>query len=424
MELKKEPKQKKPVVSPAIEIFINWLFEHYEFRMNELSLQPEYKLIGENEFTAIDDRVYNSIDIKACKAGFKSSMINKIRAIIISDQTPLVNEIKDYFNNLKNTKTTTIKDNIIIAPTIRQYFDMITLNDEKDKDIENYWNIFVRYMISCVNSALKIKHNDVMLMLSGAQGTMKTSYLNFLTPSNLGRSKYLISGHIDPILTNVNTSNALCEKFFINIDDQMEVIFGQAYNSMKAIISIDQVTSRKTYARFEKTRKRIANFLGSVNGAEFLTDSTNRRYFVIDIESIDKKYIKINMDKFWSEAYQLSKLIKPFEVYGKDTYKSIITIANDFVEESLEMILINDYFRTEQNETYNSRVFMTTGEILTKLQEFQSRNLFMYKISNELKRSNFTYTSKRMKRFVNPKKGYVLFIKNSEALNSFSKYVF
>ncbi len=422
--VKKEKTKKKnsPKMQIGIEIFINWLFEFYDFRINELTQREEYKVKGAEKWEQIDDRTLNSITLRASLEGFSNGIINKFRTIIKSDKVPMVNEIRLYFDKNKSKSKVSIDNGEITAPTIRKMFNMLQLQDAQDKDVEMYFNIFARYMIASVNSALKIKHNDVMLMLSGPQGTFKTSYLNYLTPSDLGKKKYLLTGHIIPELTNSNTANALCERFFINIDDQMEVIFGQAYNSMKAIISADQITSRRAYAVYGSTRTRIANFVGTVNGAEFLTDSTNRRYFVIDIEGIDKNYSKIDMNKFWKEAYELSKIINPYQVYGKAVYNEIIKIADSFVEESLELILINEYFKATPKDKHVVELFMTTGEVMRELQRNQPRTLHMYRISNELKRGNFTYKSNRVSRFPYPRKGYILYCRQTDQ-DIFGKYI-
>ncbi len=43
--------------------------------------------------------------------------------------------------------------------------------------------------------------------------------------------EFLICSHINPSLTDQNTSNFLTEKWFVNIDVQLETIFGKDFNS-------------------------------------------------------------------------------------------------------------------------------------------------------------------------------------------------
>lgn len=415
--------ERKTTGHSQIELFMDWIFSNFDFRINGLTYRVEFKVIGEKNYIELDDIKLNSMKILAEMQGFGKSFQDKLKRIIFSDYVPIVNEIKDYFENIKsNAQKIKITEKNIELPTVRKYFEMITLKNNQTYEIEQHYNIFVRFFIASVNSALRRKHNDVMLVLSGAQGTMKTSFLNHLTPVNLGKEKYLYVGHIEPNLKNSNTANALCERFFINVDDQLEVIFGKEYNNMKAIISIDQVTSRRAYAEFEKTRKRIANFVGSVNSAEFLTDNTNRRYFVLEIDKINPEYNKIDMDLFWAECYQASLQINPFEVYGKEIYNQIIKIAENFVESSIENILINKFFKNSKSDQYPSEIFMTTGEIFLELQKMHAQKLYKNAIANELKRLKFENYQKRTKRFEYPQRGYRLFCKSEDEVNRFNDY--
>lgn len=421
--LDESTEQRANIVNSQIEIYMNWLFSLYEFRINALTYRTEFKAIGEKSFTELDDIKLNSMKILAEMQGFGKSYQDKLKRIIYSDYVPVVNEIQDYFEKiLPKAIEVKLENDFIEMPTVRKYFNMLSLNLENQADIEQHYNIFARFCVASVNSVLKRKHNDVMMVLTGAQGTMKTSYLNHLTPSNLGKEKYLYVGHLEPSLKNSNTANALCERFFINIDDQLEVIFGKEYNNMKAIISIDQVTSRRAYAEFEKTRKRVANFIGSVNSTEFLTDNTNRRYFVMEIQKINPDYNKIDMDVFWAECYKATQLLNPYEVYGKPIYNQIIKIAENFVENNIENILVNKYFKNKDTDTHTEEIFLTTGEIIYELQKTHTQKLFRNNIINEIKRANFTIKSKRTKRFEYPVKGFVLYCTPNDRNSRFLEY--
>jgi hypothetical protein len=76
----------------------------------------------------------------------------------------------------------------------------------------------------------------------------KTTWLNKLCPDEM--KEFLICSHINPSLTDQNTANFLAEKWFVNVDDQLETIFGKDFNSMKAIITAPFVTNRKTWHRW------------------------------------------------------------------------------------------------------------------------------------------------------------------------------
>lgn len=405
-----------------IELFMNWLFSNYEFRINSLSLKAEFRELGSREeFRELDDAQFNTISILAEINGFSKSMVEKLNRILISHYVPQVNELKDFFSKVEVLgRAARIDNDYFYMPTVRDYFDCLVLSDESKKEL--LYMIFSRWVVACVNSALGIKHNDVMLILSGSQGIYKTSFLNNLVPRQL-RDKYLVSGHIEPSLTNQNTANFLCEKFIVNIDDQLEVIFGKEYNSMKAIISADRVTSRRVYAKFDRTRKRIANFVGSVNGNEFLTDNQNRRYFVIEISKIDPAYKNIDMDRFWAEAYQISLKTEPYQIYTRDIYHMINEISQSFVHSSIEQSLIMRFFSPEKTDDKNVKLFMSSGEIQLELQRFTGKQLSNVKIGIELRRLGYIRTIK----YNNDKKYsrycYILFTTMDHAYSYFRDYL-
>jgi len=405
-----------------IELFMNWLFSQYEFRLNMLSMKPEYRPLGDGDFRELDDQNYNTISILAEINGFSKSMVEKMNRIIMSNYVEQVNEIKDYFESIKPlARIFNIDITTFDMPTVRAYFDCLQLsNDLLDKEL--LYNIFARWAVASVNSALGIKHNDVMLILSGSQGLYKTSYLNNLVPNTLGKEKYLVTGHIEPTLTSHNTANYLCEKFIINIDDQLEVIFGKEYNSLKAIISIDRVTSRRVYAKFDRTRKRIANFVGSVNSNEFLIDNQNRRYFVIEISGIDPNYINIDMDRFWSEAYYLATKVNPYTVYDREIYMAINTISSHYTQSSIEQVLLTRFFSPEINDNKNVELFMTNGEIIMEIQRLTTKQLSQIRLANELKRLGFKRITKYSKEFGYSRWGYQLFTTDEYSMTYFKYY--
>lgn len=159
-----------------------------------------------------------------------------------------------------------------------------------------------KWLVASVATALGKGINHLCLILVGGQGVGKTSWLNNLCPKSM--REFLICSHINPSLTDQNTANFLAEKWFVNIDDQLETIFGKDFNSMKAIITAPFVTNRKTWHRFTKKRQRVCSFMGSVNSVKFLTDTENRRYLVFKTDNINFNH-NVAMEKVWAQALYL-----------------------------------------------------------------------------------------------------------------------
>ena len=79
----------------------------------------------------------------------------------------------------------------------------------------------------------------------------------------------------------------LAEKFLVNIDDQLDLIKDLRY--LKSMFTLDKVTNRKAFDKYNPNRARICSFVASVNSSEFLTDDQNRRYLVFSVKDIDFK---------------------------------------------------------------------------------------------------------------------------------------
>ncbi len=214
--------------------------------------------------------------------------------ILNSKLTKAYNPLKNYFNNLPvyDGKTDYIKE-LAATITIKDIVvDDVALTELRESYLK-------KWLVANAPTATGIGINHTCLILVGGQGSGKTTWLNKLCPIEM--KQFLVCSHLNPSLTDQNTANFLAEKWFVNIDDQSETIFGKDFNSMNAIITTPFVTNRKTWHKLTKTRPRICSFMGSVNNPKFLTDTENRRYLVISTDTINYNH-KIDLNKVWLQA--------------------------------------------------------------------------------------------------------------------------
>jgi len=233
-------------------------------------------------------------------------------------------------------------------------------------------------------------------VLVGGQRLYKTTWLNSLCPTSI--PDYRFVGHIEPSTSSGETPNLMAEKWFINIDDQLEVIFGRDFNSMKSVITIPEITYRKPYMPMAERRKRISNFMASVNSTSFLVDTENRRYMCFEVEMCNIDSMP-EMDEVWSEAYQLYTGGAQ-HWFEKEEYDMLNSINTDYSELTPEQEWLQICYRpaTEEEISRNQAENLTASEIRKKLQEVSNdKTLNHVRLGRAFKRLDFTKVSVRIK---------------------------
>lgn len=389
-EQEQEEEKKKVVRTAQIDQIKEYVMGNYAFRFNTITQTLEYRDnmgIGYKQFT---DKIKTDIVIQ-----LKQQMMKKPKEdlddLFNSSMIPEFNPIKEYFDNNPYKGD----------GYIDKLCNSIVLS-EPDKEIGGYAykvlfrSYFEKWLTACYLCSSGKLVNDVMLILIGAQGRFKTSFLNFLTPKRL--EDYRVCSHINPTLTDYNTSNFLAEKFFINVDDQMEMIFGKDYNSMKAIISAPDITNRKLYRASHQRRRRIANFCGSVNESRFLRDSNNRRYLCFAIIDIKPEYINIDMDAVWAEVKHKADSSRITYLFGKEDYKMIDLMNSSFEAPTEEAEALNTIFKPADSDAYTYMMQFT--EILQVLKEYTHNNqLRSYNLQTAMRKYGYITRSVKMRRF-------------------------
>lgn len=137
----------------------------------------------------------------------------------------------------------------------------------------------------------------MFLVLTGAQGVGKTTFIRSLVPSDL--SSYVHRGVIDD---KKDTIIKLRESF-LSINDELSTLRKTDIESLKARISEDKICVRKTYGRESEDKPRRVSYCGTTNEAEFLQDVTgNRRFLVFELKSVDRdKLYQVSIDGLWAQ---------------------------------------------------------------------------------------------------------------------------
>ncbi len=328
-----------------------YLEQRYEIRFNLLTLTPEIKGWDEDFFTPVDDRKLNTVWLEMQLDNLQCSdkVLEKIlKSFFITSYDPL----KEYFNTLP------IYDG---EDYIQQLADTIEISDIESNGVRlrSLWKPYLqKWLVASVANALEKGINQTCLILVSNQGKGKTTWLNKLCPS--GMKDYLSSGHIVPSMTDKNTINLLAEKWFVNIDDQLQTIFKKDFNTLKSIITAPFVSNRKAWAKLAKTRPRVCSFMGSVDTPEFLTDNQNRRYLVFATDKVNYTH-NVPMDKVWAQALHLFR--EDHSYWFSDSEILTLNKMNEYFRNaSLEEEWLSKLFEPCKN-TDPKVVFLMASEI-------------------------------------------------------------
>jgi predicted P-loop ATPase len=386
----KEIKKNKAKANPKrhyIQEYKDYLDLHYEFRRNVLTLEIEVRPIKDKKFKVLDESLLNSIWIDMQMDGYKCTDVLLMK-ILNSKLTNSYNPLRQYFENLPpyRGKVDYIKK---LAATIK-VMDLGSDNVHQ----QQLWEPYLRkWLVASAATANGLGVNHTCLILVGGQGAGKTTWLNRLCPEEM--KPFLVCSHINPSLTDQNTANYLAEKWFVNIDDQLETIFGKDFNSMKAIITAPFVTNRKTWHKLTKTRPRICSFMGSVNNPRFLTDTQNRRYIVFTTETVDYKH-KIDMNKVWAQALHLAQEKFPYW-FSHEELQELNKVNEIYRQLSPEEEWLMKLY--EPCERTNPKAqFLMPSEILSKLNAWSGMKLSIRRLAIAMEKLGFGETiSKRIK---------------------------
>lgn len=362
----------------------SFLRGEFDFRFNTVKSRTEYKEKGSDKpFSVLTKFDINSIRrILDSKGGIYTSPDN-IRNILESNFAPKVNPIQEYFQQLPVYSS---KDD---TSPIAELTKCVTVKNS------NNWNRYLlKWLVAVVANAMDDAgcRNHTCLVLTGEQGEFKTTFLDMLCPERL--QNYLFTGKIDPQSKDVQT--LMAEYLLINIDDQLRALNKRDENELKNLITAPFVKYRRPYDIYIEEHPHRASFMASVNGNDFLTDSTgSRRFLPFEALYIDIDRMKdTDMDNVFSQAYHLYKTGFRYW-FNKDEVTELNYSNNEFHMQTVEYEMLAKGF-TEPDENDTQDCFYTTTEIVDYLQPFCSTRLVIKQMGEALRKSSVKRESRRI----------------------------
>ena len=377
---------------PKIIKIREYLSAKYDFRLNEVSNEIEFRLKEENTFALLNE---NDLFCELMEGGL-IGVEKTLLALLASKFVPRYNPFQDYFESLPAWD-----------PGQPDYIAQLSAYIHT-KDPEWFTLQFRKMLartIACATGV--IPFNKHCFTLVGKQNDGKTRFLRFLCPTPL--SNY-IKENLD--IQNKDGRFALCQNLFINLDE-LATLSKHDINQTKAFFTIDKVKDRLPYDRKPTTFPRRASFLASTNKDEFLTDETgNVRWLVFEIDGINHDNggpngygNNINMDLVYSQAAYLLKSGYKFELTPEELEKSEKNNQR-FQVTTTEEELIQRYYQPGNH----ADEFLTPSDIEEQLSSLTNGRVKVnrHSIGRALKSLGFVQIQKHIKAYNQQRKGYLV----------------
>jgi predicted P-loop ATPase len=217
--------------------------------------------------------------------------------------------------------------------------------------------------VRCIACALddSVFNKQAFVFVHSEQNSGKSTFCRWLCPRKL---KMYYTEHFKP---DKDSLIALTENFIINLDE-LATLSKFEINSLKSSFSTDKTKVRAPYDRKAIMKVRRANFIGSTNKDEFLSDETGSvRFLCFELnDRINFNYeIEMNIDDVWRQAYALYKCGFKYQLTPDEIIEN--EIANQKYQiETAEMQLIPEKFLPASKDTPES-LFLNASEILKEV---------------------------------------------------------
>ncbi len=371
------------VTSNKFVITEKYLNDRYDLRYNVISNKFEYREKGEEKFREMNE---NNMFIQLNKDNINISL-NHLVALLKSDFVQEYDVFKDYFESLPDWDGET------------DYIGKLAsyLQSQDSKRLSHH---FKKWLVRAVRNSIDQNYfnKQCFVLVSTKQNSGKSTFCRFLCPPEL--DNYIV----ESIGTDKDSHIAITENFLINLDELSQAEKAEI-NAFKSMFSKDKVKARLTYDKRPTVHARRANFIGSTDRWEFLTDENGSvRWLCFEVESIDWDYKKdIGIDDVWAQAYHLLTNTKFFYDLTIEEIKENDYINKKYQVSSPERDLLQKFFKPGDEI---AGLFMSSTDIIEYISKHSSLKINPIQIGRELKFLGY----KRVSKFVDGggKYGYLV----------------
>lgn len=311
----------------------------YEFRFNEITDQIEVN--GK----PLSDEMFSKIQYQLINRGLSNERFTRV-ALEATAYDNRYHPIIDYLSKLPYDGG--------------HYFDdLVACFDNPDRLISVYLR---KWLLGTISKTVSGTQNR-MLILDGPQGIGKSLFVKWLCSS---MPDYYAEGSIDT--DSKDTQIRMTTKWIWEVGELGSTFRKSDREALKNLITMQMMTFRRPYGRYDKTKPVLANLIGTINNeGGFLDDPTgSRRFMICEIKKIDwKTYTKIDVDKLWGEIYAAYLIGEDADFTDGQKKQTEANNKNYEVEDPVELVFL-DQFRIQPG---NTSFFTTTAEITYTVQE-------------------------------------------------------
>lgn len=340
-------------------------------RNNVVTERREICLKNEQAFRDMTDRDENTLWVRANKAGIYSAP-KTIQIVLNSEYVDNYNPFTSFLYELDtwDGKTDYIGQ---LADTVH------TDNQELFSEYFRKW--FVGFIASLVNPAIV---NHEVLVLIGAQGHYKTTWMNHLLPHEW--EHYFFTKANSNRMTK--DDQLTLTEFALICFEEIDNMSPSEMNQFKAMVSLPAVNERSPYARNKAHRAHVASFCGTGNNPAFLNDPTGtRRWLAFHVLSIDNPYtMELPYREIYAQALALYR--SGFRYWFEQKEIDVLGKHNEqFEQPCIEQELVQMYYRKPLPGEHG--VFVSTAGIMQRINALIKTPLYINVLGIVLRKLGF-----------------------------------
>lgn len=243
-----------------------FLSQHYEFRINLLRQQTEFRPLDATDFAPLDELSLNTIYVEILSQDIACNY-KQLQCLLYSRQQQTYHPVRDYILHLP-------------AWDGRDRITPLAQRVSREELWVDTFRIWMRAMAAqWFGHPMQAANSMVPVLVSERQGLRKSTFCRMLVPPELqnyylDKLDFTVVGEYDRMLA---------QNCLINLDE-MDRYSPRAMSRFKAATQMQSVLGHSTRTTLITNAPRLASFIATTNQVRLLQDRTgSRRFFCVQV---------------------------------------------------------------------------------------------------------------------------------------------